>query len=383
MAMIVRNLNKAKKTSVRSFSHRHARILWKNDWDPTEPTATRPLAFTDHADETPATYFYTHDLTKNVCEVLLRNGSAVSVVTEYDYTPFGAVTASNSATSNTFMFSSEVLDPETGLVYYNYRHYNPTDGRWISRDPIEEQGGVNGYVFVTNKLFNLSDILGAIGFGNIMWIINSAIPKQVSLFSLSITLGVWPVPVMPIVTIEAYMQIDVSVAECCKQNGDIGLYASGDFGFEMSGGVGTSIGGTSGVRAHRENTRNKKKTTRYRKTKGTENAGQYTKKPRFGDFYPSAPGNITTSFERPPCPKSFSMKTVMTVGISGFVSAGAGWFSVGAQFDTKFGVCEIPGACQFVNPIKNSDASVISGLGTGARIAVYGTAGVSLEIPLI
>ena len=23
-----------------------------------------------------------------------------------------------------------------GLVYYNYRHLNPHDGRWISRDPI-------------------------------------------------------------------------------------------------------------------------------------------------------------------------------------------------------------------------------------------------------
>ena len=116
-------------------------------WDPTEPTATRPLAFTDHADETPAMYFYTHDLTKIVCEVLSRNGSEVSILTTYDYTPFGSVIASNTTTPNTFMFSSEVLDHETSLVYYNYRHYNPTDGRWINRDPIEEQGGWNLYIY--------------------------------------------------------------------------------------------------------------------------------------------------------------------------------------------------------------------------------------------
>ncbi|MGN0857386.1 MAG: RHS repeat-associated core domain-containing protein [Candidatus Spyradenecus sp.] len=23
-----------------------------------------------------------------------------------------------------------------GLVYYNYRHYNPTDGRWLGRDKM-------------------------------------------------------------------------------------------------------------------------------------------------------------------------------------------------------------------------------------------------------
>ena len=148
MAMIVRDLQiKQSSRMVTNFSHRYTKIHWRNDGDPTEPTATRPLAFTDHAGETATTYFYTHDLTKNVCEVLSRNGTAVSIATTYDYTPFGAVPASNSSTPNTFCFSSEVLDPETNLVYYNYRHYNPTDGRWINRDPIEDQGGWNLYIY--------------------------------------------------------------------------------------------------------------------------------------------------------------------------------------------------------------------------------------------
>ena len=33
------------------------------------------------------------------------------------------------------------MDDELELVYYNYRHLNPLDGRWISRDPIAENGG--------------------------------------------------------------------------------------------------------------------------------------------------------------------------------------------------------------------------------------------------
>ena len=34
-------------------------------------------------------------------------------------------------------------DEEPVLAYYNYRFYNPKDGRWINRDPIAEQGGLN------------------------------------------------------------------------------------------------------------------------------------------------------------------------------------------------------------------------------------------------
>ena len=44
------------------------------------------------------------------------------------------------ARENKFRFSCEFSDDELGLVYYNYRHLNPADGRWINRDLIQEQG---------------------------------------------------------------------------------------------------------------------------------------------------------------------------------------------------------------------------------------------------
>ena len=50
--------------------------------------------------------------------------------------------------------------PELDLVYYNYRHYSPALGRWLSRDPIEEQGGRNLYAFVGNHIGSSVDILG-------------------------------------------------------------------------------------------------------------------------------------------------------------------------------------------------------------------------------
>jgi len=44
--------------------------------------------------------------------------------------------------------------------YYAFRHYTPELGRWASRDPIAERGGVNLYGFVGNNGINRWDYLG-------------------------------------------------------------------------------------------------------------------------------------------------------------------------------------------------------------------------------
>ncbi len=46
------------------------------------------------------------------------------------------------------------------VMYYGYRFYDPETGRWPSRDPIEEEGGVNLYNFVGNDEVNKWDMLG-------------------------------------------------------------------------------------------------------------------------------------------------------------------------------------------------------------------------------
>jgi len=43
---------------------------------------------------------------------------------------------------------------------YQYRHYDPVTGRWPSRDPVGEKGGLNLYGFVGNDGVNAWDILG-------------------------------------------------------------------------------------------------------------------------------------------------------------------------------------------------------------------------------
>ena len=59
-----------------------------------------------------------------------------------------------------FGFSTKYEDSETGLYYYGYRYYDPVHGRWINRDPIEEEGGVNMYGFIGNRGINSWDRLG-------------------------------------------------------------------------------------------------------------------------------------------------------------------------------------------------------------------------------
>jgi RHS repeat-associated protein len=49
---------------------------------------------------------------------------------------------------------------DSGLYYYGYRYYDPVTGRWSSRDPIEEEGGLNLYEFVANDGVGSIDFLG-------------------------------------------------------------------------------------------------------------------------------------------------------------------------------------------------------------------------------
>jgi len=133
----------------------NAALIHAAVWDPTEPAATRPLLL-----QTPSGWFtYSFDQAKNVTELF---DSAGGIAAAYDHGPFGEdMAATGSAAGlNPFRFSSEVWDGALALVCYNWRHYNPLDGRFISRDPIGERGGLNLYGFVGNDPVNRWDALG-------------------------------------------------------------------------------------------------------------------------------------------------------------------------------------------------------------------------------
>lgn len=111
--------------------------LWLITWDPSQAVSTRPLAIQKDA----SWFTYGLDLTKNICEIY---GPSGYIRTAYSYAPYGAVTATGDV-SQPIQWSSEFFDSELSLVYYNFRHYNPTDGRWTSRDLVESYNLYNSY----------------------------------------------------------------------------------------------------------------------------------------------------------------------------------------------------------------------------------------------
>ena len=103
-------------------------------------------------------HYPTYDGNGNVSEYLTRTGT---IAAHFEYDPFGN-TVVNTDTGNlfTYRFSTKPRDIETGLYYYGYRYYDPMTGRWPSRDPIEEEGGINLYGFVGNVGVYSVDLLG-------------------------------------------------------------------------------------------------------------------------------------------------------------------------------------------------------------------------------
>ena len=57
-------------------------------------------------------------------------------------------------------YSTKYFDPETGFYYYGYRFYSPELMRWITRDLIGEDGGVNLYAMCGNDSVSFFDALG-------------------------------------------------------------------------------------------------------------------------------------------------------------------------------------------------------------------------------
>ena len=47
-------------------------------------------------------------------------------------------------------FSTKYFNTKSSLYYYGYRFYHPRLMRWLNRDPIEEEGGLNLYAFCQN-----------------------------------------------------------------------------------------------------------------------------------------------------------------------------------------------------------------------------------------
>ncbi len=203
--------------------------LWLLTWDPSQPIVTRPLAIRKDG-----TWFaYGWDLTTNICEVF---GPAGYIRTAYTYSPYGEVSVSGDVTQP-IQWSGEYHDSELGLVYFNYRYYNPHTARWISRDSLAETAGLNLYKYTTSP-YKVVDVLGS----SLVDIAKSVAPHIEGSISRSFT-TVFPIA-PPAVTVNTTISISGSGCQCCdkatqKNKLLIEIAVSG----EGSLGLGTSIDG--------------------------------------------------------------------------------------------------------------------------------------------
>lgn len=104
--------------------------------------------------------FYTRDHLGSIREVTDGTGA---VRARYDYSFYG-VRGANQITSNPieadFGFTGHYFHAPSGLHLALYRAYDADTGRWLSRDPIEEEGGPNLYGYVQGSPINYADPLG-------------------------------------------------------------------------------------------------------------------------------------------------------------------------------------------------------------------------------
>ena len=105
-----------------------------------------------------ATYIPAWDANGNIIEYSADDGT---IVAHREYDPFGGtVVVEGEANAFTHWFSTKPWCVVTGLSEYQYRKYSPAMGRWVSRDPSEEEGGINMLVAFGNEPLSKYDYFG-------------------------------------------------------------------------------------------------------------------------------------------------------------------------------------------------------------------------------
>ncbi len=102
------------------------------------------------------TYIPLHDRQGNITLLLNTNGTPVET---YHYDAFGQETTPENPLSP-WRFSSKRVDPETGLVYFGRRYYDPSLGKWLTQDPLGLKAGPNLYAYCLNSPMTRFDPYG-------------------------------------------------------------------------------------------------------------------------------------------------------------------------------------------------------------------------------
>jgi RHS repeat-associated protein len=153
-------------TEQSEHKHQAGQITIQNDLqaDPSEGALNTIFARALEGDKQDIQYYHKNYL-DHVMAVSDDNGN---ILEHYRYTAFGEpeIYAPNgtkltaTAIYNDILWNVRRYESATNLYLYKYRDYDAVTGRWPSRDPIAERGGVNLYCFVENNGVGRVDVLG-------------------------------------------------------------------------------------------------------------------------------------------------------------------------------------------------------------------------------
>jgi RHS repeat-associated protein len=102
--------------------------------------------------------YYGQDQLGSVRDVVAtQNGSRVA---SFDYDPYGNSSQSNGRVATDFRYAGMFYDQQDGLYLTQYRAYDPRVAKWLGRDPIQENGGINLYGYSTENPINNLDPAG-------------------------------------------------------------------------------------------------------------------------------------------------------------------------------------------------------------------------------
>ena len=82
------------------------------------------------------------------------------IAQKYEYDSFGNQKNADIDIVQPFTYTGREWDKETGLYYYRARYYDPMEGRFIQKDPIGFNGGINLYNYVEANPTNYTDPFG-------------------------------------------------------------------------------------------------------------------------------------------------------------------------------------------------------------------------------
>jgi RHS repeat-associated protein len=89
---------------------------------------------------------------------LIVDSTTGTVVERMDFGEFGNVLGDTAPGFQPFGFAGGLYDPDTKLVRFGARDYDPQVGRWTAKDPIDFAGGdTNLFAYVFNQPVNLVD----------------------------------------------------------------------------------------------------------------------------------------------------------------------------------------------------------------------------------